>query len=99
MPTKPAPAMDPFPRDALEEEEGVWNPNICAPKSILPFVKFIICHYEIWVQEGRGPGGVPPAWCAGQMQMCAVLVTRCKHTSAQEKPCQWYHRRLSAPVQ
>ena len=31
-----------------------------------------------------------------RMETCGVLVRESKHTSAQENPRQWYHRRLSA---
>ena len=40
---------------------------------------------------GRAPPTPPP-----RTETCGVLVTDGKHTSAQQKPRQWYHRRLSA---
>ena len=44
-----------------------------------------------------GGGSVPPpSPPCPRTETCGVLVTDGKHTSAQQKPCQWYHRRLSA---
>ena len=60
---------------------------------------------------GAGTGGLPIwSWVAGvakssqtyatpprpRTETCGVQVTEGKHTSAQQKPRQWYHRRLSA---
>ena len=44
-------------------------------------------------QQHWGPPIRIPAPC---MEMCGVLVREDKHTSAQQNPRQWYHRRLSA---
>ena len=41
---------------------GVWNPEVCVPKSIFPFVKFYFSLYEVWDPGGRSRrGGNPPS--------------------------------------
>ena len=48
--------------------------------------------YGIFPAE-QNPLQTPPP---PRTETCGVLVTDGEHTSAQQKPRQWYHRRLSA---
>ena len=57
--------------------------------------------HEAQITLGTRLASPPPPLCLGsttpRTKTCGALVTDGKHTSAQQKPRQWYHRRLSAP--